>query len=329
MELSGGLLIKLANSSVPMPFFAVPMRLFFLALVMMVNLLKADSFVIAHRGSSGERPEYTLAAYRLALEQAADYIEPDLRSTKDGVFIALHDATLNRTTDVALHPEFAERATLDKKGQKIWMPKDFLLSEIRVLRTRQGTQGRTDQFDGKEGIPTLEEVVHLVRGWNRAHNARVGLMPELRGDADAFIEFAQKHHLTDEDSLPVYLQSFEENTLKKAREKLGLPGAILMGKSPRVEKLSQLKDVFTAVAVGKDDCLRPESSAWISEAHRLGLKVIAWTFDDARFDRNRFQSGVDEMRFAFENGVDGVFTDFPASGASARATVASKREVSK
>jgi glycerophosphoryl diester phosphodiesterase len=74
MELSGGLLIKLANSSVPMPFCAVPMRLFFLALVMMVNLLKADSFVIAHRGSSGERPEHTLAAYRLALEQAADYI---------------------------------------------------------------------------------------------------------------------------------------------------------------------------------------------------------------------------------------------------------------
>jgi glycerophosphoryl diester phosphodiesterase len=83
------------------------------------------------------------------------------------------------------------------------------------------------------------------------------------------------------------------------------------------------------VAVGKDDCLRPESSAWISEAHRLGLKVIAWTFDDARFDRNRFQSSMDEMRFAFENGVDGVFTDFPASGASARAAVASKREVSK
>jgi len=294
------------------------MRFFVLAFLILTDFMRADPFVIAHRGASGERPEHTLAAYRLALEQAVDYIEPDLRSTKDGVLIALHDATLNRTTDVALHPEFADRAKLDKKGQKIWMPQDFLLSEIRILRTKQGTQGRTALFDGTEGIPTLEEVVNLVRGWNRAHNARVGLMPELRGDADAFIKFAQKHHLKDDKALPIYLQSFEERTLKRVREELGFPGALLMGKAPSIEKLSQLKNSFTAVAVGKDDCMKPDSITWVAEAHRLGLKVIAWTFDDARFDRNRFQSSVDEMRFAFENGVDGVFTDYPASGVSAR-----------
>ncbi len=287
----------------------------------MADRLRADPFVIAHRGASGERPEHTLAAYSLALEQAVDYVEPDLRSTKDGVFIALHDATLNRTTDVDLHPEFADRAKLDKRGQKIWMPQDFLLSEIRTLRTKQGTKGRTASFDAKEGVPTLEEVVNLVRDWNRAHNARVGLMPELRGDADAFIEFVQKHHLNDDEALPIYLQSFEESTLRKVIEELGFPGAILMGKSPSIGRLSQLKDSFTAVAVGKDDCLKPDSITWIAEAHRLGLKVIAWTFDDARFDRNRFQSSVDEMCFAFENGVDGVFTDYPASGVSARAKV--------
>ena len=297
---------------------SVFMRFFVLALLTMVSRLKADPFVIAHRGASGERPEHTLAAYRLALEQAVDYIEPDLRSTKDGVFIALHDATLNRTTDVALHPEFADRAKLDKNGRKIWMPQDFLLSEIRSLRTKQGTEGRAALFDGQERIPTLEEVVNLVRGWNRTHNARVGLMPELRGHADEFIEFAQKHHLKDDESPPIYLQSFEESTLKKVREELGFPGALLMGKSPSIEKLQQLKASFTAVAVGKDDCVKPDSRTWIAEAHRLGLKVIAWTFDDARFDRNRFQSSVDEMRFAFENGVDGVFTDYPASGVSAR-----------
>jgi glycerophosphoryl diester phosphodiesterase len=300
------------------------MRLLVLVFLMVANLSKADPFVIAHRGASGERPEHTLAAYRLALEQAADYIEPDLRSTKDGVFIALHDATLNRTTDVALRPEFAERAKLDKKGQKIWMPGDFLLSEIRLLKTKQGTQGRDGQFDGKEGIPTLEEVVNLVRGWNRTHNACVGLMPELRGDADAFIEFVRKHRLTEDNAVPVYLQSFEEGTLRKVREQVGLPAAILMGRSPSIEKLSNFKDSFTAVAVGKDDCLRPESKGWITEAHRLGLKVIAWTFDDGRFDRSRFQSSGDEMRSAFENGVDGVFTDFPATGVAARAAVRGK-----
>jgi glycerophosphoryl diester phosphodiesterase len=116
-------------------------------------------FIIAHRGASGERPEHTLGAYHLALAQGADYIEPDLRLTKDGVFIALHDSSLDRTTDVAAHPEFAHLAKLDKKGNKVWEPGDFLLSEIRALRTRQGTMGRPKDFDGQEEIPTLQEIL--------------------------------------------------------------------------------------------------------------------------------------------------------------------------
>jgi glycerophosphoryl diester phosphodiesterase len=75
--------------------------------------------------------------------------------TKDGVFIALHDGSLKRTTDITAHPEFAERAKIDKKGAKYWVPEDFTLAEIRSLRCRQGAAGRPKDFDGQEGIPTL------------------------------------------------------------------------------------------------------------------------------------------------------------------------------
>lgn len=120
-------------------------------------------WIFAHRGASGERPEHTMSAYRLALEQGADFIEPDLRISKDGAFIALHDATLNRTTDIAAHTEFADRAKVDKAGNPIWFPADFTLAELRTLKCRQGTGRRSKQYDGAEGIPTLAEVVTLVR----------------------------------------------------------------------------------------------------------------------------------------------------------------------
>ncbi|MEN9360549.1 MAG: hypothetical protein RL095_2084 [Verrucomicrobiota bacterium] len=275
-------------------------------------------WIFAHRGASGERPEHTLGAYRLALEQGADFIEPDLRMTKDGVFIALHDGSLNRTTDVAAHPEFADRAKVDKKGEKYWVPGDFTLAEIRSLRCRQGTAGRPKDFDGKEGIPTLEEVVELVRTWNRDHKTRVGLVPELRGGAEAFVEFVRKQHLEDAEAPPIYLQSFEAGTLKKVRKELKFPAALLLSEAPKKEQLAELKKDFDAVAVGKASCLSPEAAAWIAEAHAQGLQVIAWTFDDAKYDKKRFRSSREEMECAFRNGVDALFSDFPASGVEAK-----------
>lgn len=286
----------------------------------------AEPFVIAHRGASGERPEHTLAAYRLALEEGADYIEPDLRQTKDGVFIALHDASLNRTTDVASRTEFAKLARL-KLGVAAWFPGDFTLAEIRTLRCRQGIAGRPKEFDDKEGIPTLEEVVALVRTWNRDHQTRVGLIPELRGGAGAFVEFIREHKLEAPDAPPIYLQSFEASTLKTARQQLKFPAALLFSEAPAAEKLPAIKADFDAVAVGKAGCLKDNSAAWIKEAHRLGLQVIAWTFDGTSFDKTRFKSCQEEIECAFRNGVDGVFTDFPTSGVKAkRAFLAVERD---
>lgn len=300
------------------------MRLVFhlLAMLLLTLSMHGGPFIIAHRGASGERPEHTLGAYRLALEQGADYIEPDLRLTKDGVLIALHDSSLNRTTDVAAHPEFAHLAKLDKKGNKVWEPSDFSLSEIRALRTRQGTVGRPKDFDGQEGIPTLQEVLALLMTWNHEHHMRAGLMPELRGGADAFVEFVRINRLESRDAPPVYLQSFEVSTLKKIREQIKFPAALLLSKAPAVEHLPSLKADFDAVAVIKEGCLRADSADWIREAHRIGLKVIAWTFDDAKFDKTRFDSSAAEVYLVFKNGVDGIFTDFPASGVEARKAAA-------
>lgn len=293
-----------------------------LLLAMSAATHAATPIVIAHRGASGERPEHTLAAYRLALEEGADYIEPDLRLTQDGIFIALHDGSLNRTTDIAAHPEFAGRARLDRKGGKFWPPGDFTLAEIRTLRCRQGTGGRPKDFDSKEGIPTLEEIVALVRTWNRDHKTRAGLMPELRGGAGEFVEFIRRNNLEEAGAPLIYLQSFEEGTLKKVRQQLKFPAALLLSNAPATGKLRELKASFDAIAVGKEACLQDNSAAWIEEAHGHGLKVIAWTFDDAKFDKARFKSSEEEMECAFRNGVDAIFTDFPASGVSAKRSFA-------
>jgi glycerophosphoryl diester phosphodiesterase len=277
--------------------------------------------IFAHRGASGERPEHTLGAYRLALEQGADYVEPDLRLTSDGVFIALHDESLNRTTDIAEHPEFEVRARLDKRGRKVWLPGDFTLAELRTLRCVQGTAGRPKEFDRLEPIPTLEEVVGLVRAWNNEKGGRAGIVPELRGAPELFVEFVRSHRLEEAGAPPVYLQSFEASTLRKVRLELKFPAAFLSSKRPDSKVLAEVSDFCTAVAVGKAACLSEDAAGWIQEAGSFGLSVVAWTFEDGRFDRSRFTSPREEIECAFRNGVSAVFTDFPATGVNARSIV--------
>lgn len=156
-----------------------------------VAALRGDSvkpqqvIVIAHRGASGERPEHTLAAYRLAIEQGADFIEPDLVSTRDGVLIARHENELSGTTDIASHAQFAKRKT-DKRidGYPIsgWFSEDFTLAEIKTLRARERVpllRPQNTQFDGLETIPTLTEILDLVREFE-SRGRVVGIYPEIK-----------------------------------------------------------------------------------------------------------------------------------------------------
>jgi glycerophosphoryl diester phosphodiesterase len=136
--------------------------------------------VIAHRGASGERPEHTLAAYQLAIAQGADFIEPDLVMTRDGVLVCRHENEISGTTDVAARPEFADRRkekTVDNVAALGWWVEDFTLAELKTLRCKERLpqlRPANTAYDGQEAIPTFAEALAL------AQSAGVGIYPELK-----------------------------------------------------------------------------------------------------------------------------------------------------
>jgi glycerophosphoryl diester phosphodiesterase len=141
---------------------------------------RAEPLVIGHRGASGYRPEHTLAAYKLAIEMGADYIEPDLVSTQDGVLVARHENEIGATTNVESHPEFADRRetkTIDGVSITGWFTEDFTLAELKTLRAEERIpqlRPANQAFDGLEQIPTLQEVIDL------AQEHDVGIYPETK-----------------------------------------------------------------------------------------------------------------------------------------------------
>jgi glycerophosphoryl diester phosphodiesterase len=152
-----------------------------------VGVAIAKPLVIAHRGASGELPEHTLASYELAIDQGADFIEPDIVPTKDGVLVARHENEISGTTDVATRPEFAGRKatkTIDGATVTGWFTEDFTLAELKTLRARERLpQLRSTAHDGRYQVPTLAEIVALVRAKERSTRRRVGLYPETKHPA--------------------------------------------------------------------------------------------------------------------------------------------------
>ena len=141
--------------------------------------------VIGHRGASGYRPEHTLESYRLAIRQGADFIEPDLVATKDGVLVARHENEISGTTDVASHPEFANRRTtkiIDGHSLTGWFTEDFTLAELRTLRAKEripAVRPANTRYDGMFQIPTFAEVVRLAKSESRGGRV-VGVYPETK-----------------------------------------------------------------------------------------------------------------------------------------------------
>jgi glycerophosphoryl diester phosphodiesterase len=182
--------------------------------------------VIAHRGASGYRPEHTLAAYALAIEQGADFIEPDLVATRDGHLIARHEPLLDATTDVAKRPEFASRRStkhLDGKPVTGFFASDFSLEEIKQLRAVQSNPARSKQHDGELEIPTFEEILDLVAAQSAERKRTIGLYPETKHPAfhlslglpleDRLLEALRRRNL-DRGDAPVFIQSFESANLQ-------------------------------------------------------------------------------------------------------------------
>lgn len=142
--------------------------------------------VVGHRGASAYRPEHTLASYALAIDQGADYVEPDLVSTKDGILVARHENEIGGTTDVALHPEFANRMTtkvIDGVSLTGWFTEDFTLAELKTLRAveriPQLRPGNT-VYNGQFEVPTLQEIITLVKTKEAETGRKIGIIPETK-----------------------------------------------------------------------------------------------------------------------------------------------------
>ena len=187
--------------------------------------------VIGHRGAAGYLPDHTLEGYKKAIDMGADFIEPDLVATKDGVLVARHEPNITGTTDVASHPEFASRKTtrvVDGVPETGWFATDFTLAEIKTLRAIQPLAERDAQYNGKFSIPTLKEVLDLAKSEGTRVGRTIGVYPETKHptyhvDAglkleDRLLAILATYGYTQKSS-PVIIQSFEVSNLKYLRTK--------------------------------------------------------------------------------------------------------------
>lgn len=189
--------------------------------------------VIGHRGASALRPEHTLASYGKAIADGADFIEPDLVMTRDGVPVARHENEISGTTDVAQHPEFAARKTTKTiDGEKVtgWFTEDFTLAELKTLRARERLpQFRSTAYDGQFQIPTLDEIIDFVATESATQGRVIGIIPEIKHGTyfqqaglpmeDRVLAILADHTYTR--TAPVEIQSFEIANLRYLRGKLG------------------------------------------------------------------------------------------------------------
>jgi len=279
---------------------------------------QGDVLVIGHRGASGYRPEHTLAAYELAIDQCADFIEPDLVSTKDGVLVARHENEIGGTTDVEDHPEFAHRhttKTIDGVAVTGWFTEDFSLAELKTLHATEripDVRPLNAAYDGRFQIPTLQEVIDLARSSRTCDGRVVGIYPETKHPS-----YFDSIGLPMEEELvrvlhasgyrgpraPVFIQSFEVSNLRDLATMTKLPLVQLVNCSGQPADFTAAGDARTYadlvtpeglafVATHADgigackDVLIPrepdgtlgEPSPVIRDAHAAGLAVHGWTF---------------------------------------------------
>jgi glycerophosphoryl diester phosphodiesterase len=271
--------------------------------------------VIAHRGASGHRPEHTLAAYELGARMGADYIEPDLVITKDGVLVARHENEISQTTDVADHPEFADR----RKTKTIepglvlsgWFTEDFTLAELKTLRAKEripGTRQENTIYDGRYQVPTLQEVIDLARRLSRELDREIGIYPETKHPTyfqqiglplERPLVTTLRRNGLDGRRDKVFVQSFETFNLKELDEKIDTPLVQLFGgaaQRPVGETrtygelatdagLREISRYADGVGPSKDYIVPRDGAGnslpptdFVRRAHRAGLLVHPYTF---------------------------------------------------
>lgn len=271
--------------------------------------------VIAHRGASGLRPEHTLSAYGLAIDQQADYIEADVVMTRDGVLVARHENEISGTTDVADHPAFADRWTtkwIDGQSVSGWFTEDFTLDELKRLRARERLpqlRPKSSRHDGQETVPTLEEIILFLKARETATGRRIGLYVETKHPSyfrqiglpleEALIALLSRSGYAGRED-PLFLQSFEVGNLQRLRQmtELRLVQLIADEGSPADQPPpSTYKRMTTpaglAAIAAYADAIGPTKSLIIprdaqgrslaatklvADAHAVGLQVHPWTF---------------------------------------------------
>lgn len=285
------------------------------ALACSATVAKADTTVIAHRGASGYLPEHTLAAYAMAYAQGADFIEPDLVLTRDGVLVARHEAMLDETTDVS--ERFPDRRAEDGH----FYAADLDYAELATLRTREYREGRFPEAARLFPVPRFDEIMALISGLNEVTGCSVGLYPELKSpawhsarglDQVAVLREALRAQPF---GAALRIQSFEPEPLEalaadpiegaKLVQLIGTPGLVTPEGLARVARYADaigpnIMHLAQAKEAGDDI---------VARAHELGLIVDAWTLRaDALGPFEDFAGATD---FVLGLGVDGVFTDHP------------------
>jgi glycerophosphoryl diester phosphodiesterase len=278
----------------------------------MAEAKQHEPIVIAHRGASAYRPEHTLGSYRLAIEMGADYIEPDLVSTKDHQLVARHEPNITDTTDVAAHPEFAARETtkvIDGVSQTGWFTDDFTLAELRTLRAKERLpqlRPANTAFDGVHEIPTFQEVIDLAK------RAGVGIYPETKHptyfDGEGLplevpLLATLRANDLDKRGSRVFIQSFEVSNLQELSGSTTLPLVQLTSASGRPYDFTAKGDPRTYADITSPSGLRevaryadglgPDKkqivprdaqnrlsapTSLVADAHRAGLVVHPYTF---------------------------------------------------
>jgi len=312
--------------------------------------------VIAHRGASGYLPEHTLEAYRMAIEMGADFIEPDLVATKDGVLIARHENELSDTTDVALKfPDRKAKKTIDGRVTEGWFSEDFTLAEIKTLRAKERLASRNQSNNGKFQVPTFDEVLALAQTEGKKRGQVVGLYPETKHPTyfasiglalEAPLVKAIKAAGLDRADAPLFIQSFEVSNLKQLKattavrliQLLGEPAerpydqeaqglSLTYGDLVTVEGMAMVATYaagfgpYKAYVIPVDEQgLSRGATEFVARAHSAGLLVHPYTFrSDPAYVAKSYQGNpLAEYCAFFAAGVDGVFSDFPDTALKAR-----------
>lgn len=317
--------------------------------------LSSAPLAVAHRGASAYRPEHTLAAYELAIDQGADFIEPDLVSTKDGVLICRHDLDLGTTTDVEKKFPLRRRAiTVAEKKYDGWFAFDFTLAEIKTLRAREPNEFRAHAYDGQFEVPTFDEYLDLIEQKTKECGRPIGIIPEIKSSTyhaaqGLPIEDRLLKTLADRgypsDAKPCIIQSFEVANLKQLAGKtrfqllqlIGAPkdqpadviaqgGTLTYGEMMTPAGLAEIAKYAWGVGPPKEAILPRDkqnrltaANTWIADAHTAKLKVIPFTFrpEPQYLAEDYHGDPAAELTRWIEMKVDGVFVDAPDFGVRA------------